>query len=220
MTNRLADQVAEMEAKELAEHPPAIKADGSSQSVPMPTYVVWRPWYKRFLAKGCGGCGGNPPGWLQKQIQTPGRIKRFVLWCVNLMPRGASLVRAVTGGLVPADEFTVRQKACSDCHGALVSLRAVKGTMRETSYCGLCDCPKWWLSRNAVANWFKKRTCPLSRHPGVNPRAVYELYVDSKRKALTPSLISRESDPTPSPPPIPNCQCGKKSKVRGSGKKS
>jgi hypothetical protein len=219
----------ELPKSEPMSHPTPIRIPGGAASLQRhqgPQYVRRNSWFRNFIAlvppRNCATCGAGPyTGWVQRQIENPGRIKRWILWWVNLIPRGASLVRVVTSGLVGVDEFIARQKACADCPGAVVRLKLVKGTIQEKSYCGLCQCPKWWLSRNEIANWFKKRECPLNRHPKQNPNAIYTAYVETKRAGTTrPVPIDREPLPTPAPPPISNCQCDKKSKARGSGKKS
>jgi hypothetical protein len=201
-----------------------------SQSIPQgPQYVRRRSWFKALVAtvekQSCSTCGGGSyTGWIQRQIETPGRIKRWLLWWVNLVPKGASFIRVVTGGFVSADEFMRRQGkgGCADCPGATIRLKMLPTGMRELSYCELCGCPKWWFSRNKVANWFKKRGCPLNRHPTKDPNTIYIAYVEAKRVGVMPHHppIDREPPPTPAPPPISNCQCDKKSKTRGSGKKS
>src|SRR3990172_11711469 len=64
--------------------PPKVSAPVAPQG---PHYEFWRPWYARLLPKRCARCGGAPQGWIQQQISTPYRFKRFVLWTVNLITR-------------------------------------------------------------------------------------------------------------------------------------
>jgi hypothetical protein len=180
MTNRLADQIAEMEAKQLAEYPPIAEPAEQPQAAQGPRYVFYRPWYERFLAKGCKRCGGDPQGWLQTQIQTPYRFKRFVLWIVNLLPRGVSMIRVVTSKRVSSEQYAERQAACGECPSAVIQLRVRRGKVSETSYCGACDCPKWRGSRNAVRNKRSAWRCPAKLHAGSDRDAVFGEYVRAK----------------------------------------
>lgn len=150
-----------------------------------PTYEYHRPWYERLLAKGCNRCGGDPHGWVQKQIQTPYRFKRLVLWLVNLLPRGTSLLSAVLSRTVPQAQYAERQAACATCPSAVIQLKVVQGLVCETSYCGLCDCPKWYGSRNAVRNWRSAWRCPAKRHAGSDRDAVFAAYIRAKVAALS-----------------------------------
>jgi hypothetical protein len=185
MKNRLADQIAEMEAQQLAEHPPAVEASEQSQTQQGPRYVFWRPWYERLLAKACNRCGGEPSGWIQRQIQAPGRFKRFVLWIVNLLPRFASLIRVLTSRSVSAEQYAERQASCGSCPSALIQLRFVGDDIRATSYCGLCDCPKWYGSRNAVRNKRSAWRCPAKLHVGSDRDAGLVEYI--REQANTPT---------------------------------
>lgn len=149
-----------------------------------PKYEYHRPWYVRFMAKGCNRCGGEPPGWLQKQIQTPYRSKRMILWLVNLIPRGVSFVRVVTSRSVSSEQYAERIGSCGACPSAVIQLRVVKGSVRETSYCGQCECPKWYGSRNAVRNRLAAWRCPVRRHAGSDPYLVFAEYVREKAEAV------------------------------------
>lgn len=146
-----------------------------------PRYEIWMPWYKRLLAKGCARCGGEPSGWAQRQIQTPYRFKRFVLWMVNLAPRFASMVSVVTSKRVSSDQYAERQASCATCPAQVIQGRAIGDTVRETSYCGACECPKWYASRNAVRNLRSRWACPLKHHMGSDVNAVYRAHLDIKR---------------------------------------
>lgn len=145
-----------------------------------PQYEFYRPWYRRLLAKGCARCGGEPMGWLQRQINTPYRTKRTILWLVNLLPRAASLVRVTTSRRVDSLRYWERQAACDTCPQAVVVLRMHREGVDETSYCGLCDCPKWYGSRNAVRNRCSGWHCPAKRHAGSDPDAVIVAYLRAK----------------------------------------
>lgn len=167
-----------------------------------PQHEYYRPWYERLLAKGCSRCGGQPQGWVQQQIATPYRFKRFVLWTVNLAPRGAELLKVVLSRRVSDEQIAERGTKCENCPGAmvkgqwtpgrLVQLRVMNGTMQETSFCNLCTCPTWRMPRwlrwlwDVGAHLGYKNTkdgwkCPLRLHDGSNPDMVYEEYRRSKQ---------------------------------------
>ena len=181
-TSPLAKQLADEDAK----RPPPEPTPGNGQAsaapdIPQgPRYEFWRPWYKRLLAKGCARCGGAPQGWIQQQISTPYRFKRFVLWMVNLIPRATSFVLTVTSKRVQSEQYAERQAACGACPAALIQLRVVRSTVRETSYCSACACPKWKLSQNAVRNWRSRWACPLRRHLGSDANARLVEYLRAK----------------------------------------
>lgn len=145
-----------------------------------PRYEVYRPWYKRFIAKGCARCGGEPTGWLQRQIQTPGRFKRTILWLVNLIPRGASLIRVVTSKQVGWSSYVERNIVCGACPSAVIELRVLRGTIHETMFCAMCSCPHWFGSRLDYKNRKMAHRCPLHRHAGSDPDSVYREHVRAK----------------------------------------
>lgn len=147
-----------------------------------PAHEFYRPWYSRLLAKGCKRCGGEPQGWVQTQIETPYRFKRFVLWVVNLAPRLCSLISVVTSRRVSLVRYAERRASCATCPAAVIELRVRGSEVRETSYCGACSCPKWRLSRNAVRNWRSRWACPLKRHAGSDPNAMYHGYLRAKNE--------------------------------------
>lgn len=197
---------------------------GSGPVLNGPYYVRRGSWFHDFFGKptpigGCQGCSSSSySGWIQRQIEMPGRVKRWLLWWINLIPRGAEFLKVMTGGFVTPEEHQIRQGHCQECRGSIKRLKLKNGIMQETGYCLLCRCPKWFLSRNNVANWFRKRGCPLGLHPKKDENAIFTLYVEEKKRQFASTApIDREPDPTPAPPPISNCQCDKKSKVRGSG---
>lgn len=179
-TSRFAEQLAADDAKRIAELPPELSIAEPVEPSPGPKYVPWRPWYERLLAKGCNRCGGDPSGWVQRQIQTPYRFKRLILWIVNLLPRGLSLIRVLISRSVPDEQYAERQTACAACPSAVIQLRVKQGLVHETSYCGLCDCPKWYASRNAVRNRRSAWRCPAKRHIDSDRDAVFAAYVRAK----------------------------------------
>jgi hypothetical protein len=146
-TSRFAEELAAEDARRIAEQPPEVAAMNGEQPQQLsgPKYVPWRPWYVRFMAKGCSRCGGEPSGWLQRQIQTPKRIMRFVLWTVNLIPRGVSLVRVIMSKEVSSEKFIDRTVVCALCPSLVRRLREKKGVVLEEEFCGACECPKWAL---------------------------------------------------------------------------
>lgn len=179
--SRLARQIAEYEAT----LPPVVEPEnGRSQAVPEqpqgPRYEAYRPWYARLLAKGCARCGGEPPGWIQRQIQTPYRLKRLLLWSVNLIPRGFSFVRVVVSRRVHLDQQAERDTTCGACPGMVKQLRVRKGFVCETRFCGECSCPKWFGARLDYKNAKAGHRCPLKRHSDSDPNAVFSEYVQRK----------------------------------------
>lgn len=182
-TSRFAEQLAADDAKRIAEHPPEPRAAEQSQPSQGPRYVTWRPWYERLMAKGCNRCDGEPPGWVQKQIQTSYRFKRFVLWSVNLIPRSVSLVRVLASRSVSSEQYAARMASCGACPSAVIQLRVVKGEVHEASYCGQCECPKWYGSRNAVRNKCSAWRCPAKRHAGSDRDAVFTDFVRAKTES-------------------------------------
>jgi len=182
-TSRFAEELAAEDAK----HPPVVEPDNGQASVAPeapqgPRYEFHRPWYSRFIGKGCNRCGGQPPGWVQKQIQTPLRFKRLALWIVNLVPRGTSFVRVMVSGRVDSEQYAERQASCASCPAAVIQLRAVKGEIRETSWCSQCECPKWHYSKNKVRNWRAAWSCPIRRHDASDPNAAFVAYLRSKQE--------------------------------------
>lgn len=151
-----------------------------------PRYEYWRPWYSRLLAKGCARCGGGEPsGWVQRQIQTPYRFKRFLLWAVNLMPRGASLIGTVASKRVSLEKQAERDAACGACPGMVIQLRVRKGTISETRFCAECSCPRWFGSRLDYKNKKAGHRCPLKRHPGSDHSLVYAAHLRAKTPAAS-----------------------------------
>jgi hypothetical protein len=213
ITSELAQQLAEEDAK----RPPPVIPENGRASVPSepqtpqgPSYAIWRPWYKRLLAKGCARCGGEPPGWVQRQIETPYRFKRALLWLVNLIPRGASLVHVLLSRRVSAEQQAERDAQCQDCPGITagcngshtpgrrVQLRVIRGVVKETSFCNLCDCPMWRIPRRLRWIWdlgshlpYKNKKkgwlCPLRIHAGSNHELRLVEHVRAKQ-AAAPAL--------------------------------
>ena len=192
-TTRFAQQLADEDSRRAVEEPPVETPNGNGQQPRQPSgprYEYHRPWYKRLLAKGCARCGGQPMGWVQQQIQTPYRTKRLILWLVNLLPRMASFASVMLSRRIEATEYEARQAACATCPAAVVQLRVVKDEVREASYCSACSCPKWYLSRNGIRNWRSRWACPIRRHSGSDPDAMYADYIRAKQAA------SAANDPT------------------------
>lgn len=164
--------------------PPPIESDngrGKGETPAFdPRYRFPRPWWDRLFGAGCAGCGGKPPGWLQRQIQTPKRTMRLILWLANLLPRGVSLWTALTGGRTSGEVYDERQAMCSTCPDAVIHLRLLKATIHEKSYCGACNCPKWWLARLDIKNRLHGWRCPKRRHAGSDIDAAYRVYALGK----------------------------------------
>ena len=182
-TSPLAKQLAEEDAK----RPPPEPTPGNGQShanVPQqpqgPRYEFWRPWYKNLLAKGCARCGGTPQGWVQQQISTPYRTKRLILWAINLVPRLASFISVILSRKVGLDQYGERQASCAVCPGEIIQLRIVKDEVRETTFCALCSCPKWFGSRLSYKNRKTAHLCPIKRHSGSNPDQRLVSYIATK----------------------------------------
>lgn len=142
-----------------------------------PHYEFYRSRYRRLFGDGCARCGGPSIGWIQRQLQTPKRIMRFILWVANLVPRAVRLWTALTHGYVGWDEYDERQAACGPCSDRVIHLRLLKGAIREKSYCGACDCPKWWFARLDIKNRLRGWRCPMRRHVGSDPYDVYRIHV-------------------------------------------
>ena len=198
ITSELARQLAEEDAA----RPPVIPENGRAsvaseiQPPQGPRVEFHRPWYQRFIGKGCNRCGGEPPGWLQRQIgrkRVNGewfpRTAALVLWLVNLVPRGASFVRVVTSGRVSAVQYASRQATCASCPMAIQQLRMVKKSVRGTLWCGLCGCPKWVASRLDYKNTRKAHRCPAKRHDGSDPDAVFAEYIRVRTEQAAASAL-------------------------------
>ena len=185
-TSRLAQQLAEEDAKRPPEPEPT-PGNGQGSTAPEqpkgPRYEIHRPWYGRLLAKGCARCGGEPPGWVQRQIQTPQRFKRFLLWTVNLSPRFASMVSVVTSKRVSSDVQSERDAKCGACPGMVIQLRMRGANINERRFCGECLCPKWHGSRLDYKNKKARHRCPLKIHDGSDPNAAYRVYIRTKQEA-------------------------------------
>jgi len=184
-TSRMAQQLAEEDAKR---PPPVESENGQSHAPPEqpsgPRYDIHRPWYSRFAGKGCQRCGSNQPrGWIQRQIETPYRVKRLALWLVDLLPRGCTFLATVTSRRVQSDQYVERQAQCGTCPAAVIELRVRGDSIRETSYCSACACGRWYLSRNKVRNWRSKWRCPLRRHSCSDMDARYHEYLRTKSEA-------------------------------------
>lgn len=168
-----------------------------------PRYVRYRTRFARFIGKGCARCGGDPPGWVQRQVETPYRFKRSFLWLVNLVPRFGSFTRVLFGRRVSFEAQVARHEKCQTCPGMhgkdswtpglVIELRVVKGAMTATRFCGLCDCPRWRIPK--FLRWIldvgshldykitkKGLRCPLGRHEGSNPDFVYLKHIDEVSK--------------------------------------
>jgi len=105
---------------------------------------------------------------LSRLVSLPSDSRSFVvrLW---------SFFRAITGGKVNAKIHQGRQAVCGKCPKRIIvpvtkTVRPTKSkpvkVVIEKSYCGPCNCPKWYLSRLDNKNWFAKWKCPLRRHAG------------------------------------------------------
>ena len=105
---------------------------------------------------------------------------RLLLWIVNLLPRVMRLWTALTGGFVAQGEYGERQTVCDPCPDRVILLRLFKDSMREKSYCGACNCPKWWLARLHIKNRLRGWHCPKRRHGNSDPDAAYRVYVLGK----------------------------------------
>ncbi len=181
-TSRFAEELKAIDA-ENPPAPPETPANGRGHGeTPAfdPRYRFPRPWWDRLFGAGCNTCGGKPPGWLQRQIQTPRRIVRLALWLANLLPRAVQLWTALTGGLVDQDAYDERQATCEPCPDRVIHLQLRKGSMREKSYCGACNCPRWWLARLDIKNRLRGWQCPRHRHGGSDSDAIYRAYVVGK----------------------------------------
>lgn len=161
-----------------------------------PEYEFWRPWYERFISKSCGRCGDEPIGWLQQQITTPSRTKRFLLWLVNLVPRGVSFTVALTGGKIDADAKAERDRICESCAHARIQLRVIGERIHETGmFCSLCQCGRWRLARlKEFKNWLRRWHCPARRHAGSDRWARHRAY---RSAALEARTVEVESAGTP-----------------------
>ena len=186
-TTRFAQQLADEDSRRAIEEPPVEQPNGNGQQPRQPSgprYEYHRPWYKRLLAKGCSRCGGQPQGWVQTQIATPYRFKRFVLWIVNLLPRAASFASVILSRRIEAAEYEARQAACATCPAAIIQLRVVKNEVRERMFCSQCSCPHWFGSRLDYKNTKAAHRCPLRRHARSDPDWRYVEYLQSKNKEL------------------------------------
>lgn len=165
-TEALVAQLKAEDAERLANAPP----DGNGQVAEAqsgPQYRAYRPLWRRLVGKGSGGgcqsCQGEPWGWVQRQIQTPRRIVRFLTWLVTLIPRGVELVRVLTGGGASEGTYDERQAICETCE---VCVKVMRPDFRIRAYCGACQCPEWLLSRLSFKNRMAKWECPRHLHPG------------------------------------------------------
>jgi len=170
-----------------------------------PRYSIYLPWFSRIIGKGCARCGGRPPGWVQRQMTTPYRFKRFVLWSVNLVPRMCSLIGVVMSRKASFAQQAERHAKCERCPGVssqeswtpglVKELRLVRGRMTETSFCNICDCPRWrmprwirWLwdigSHLDYKNSKKGHRCPLGLHEGSSYERIYLEYIQKVLPAV------------------------------------
>jgi hypothetical protein len=141
-------------------------------------YVIYRSWYE--LLFGGNALSTDLPGWIERQIETPKRFKRLLLWSADLIPRGVSMIRVLLSRKVSSAAYVDRMASCNTCASAVLVLRVVKSKVKETSYCGLCSCPKWYASRNAVRNKRAAWRCPSKRHAGSDRDAALSEYVRAR----------------------------------------
>ena len=98
-------------------------------------------------------------GWVYRQIVTPRRIVRFLVWIVNPMRlvRARIALAAILGPRVSEEEYRDRQSICKVCE------------KRDGDYCRACRCPRWRLSRLGRKNRMARHYCPHKRHSGQYP---------------------------------------------------
>ena len=104
----------------------------------------------------------NPHGgWMLR----PQPFRRMVSWLVNAPFRLWSLGAVLVSGNVSRDAYDKREISCSTCPD-----RHLIVTEHSTqSYCGLCGCPPWLLSRLSFKNRKRGWYCPARRHEGEYP---------------------------------------------------
>ena len=187
---------ASMEAAAAAPPAPVAADNGGARpalpSDPLTRYRVRPSWWSGWqpITAGCASCGQRQQSWLERWLNGPDprlprqpfpRTRIFVFWlCVwlaTLPIRAVRLWTALTGGLLDQDAYDERQATCEPCPDRVIHLRLLKGSMREKSYCGACNCPKWWLAKLDIKNWLRGWRCPKRRHVGSDPDAVYQAYV-------------------------------------------
>jgi hypothetical protein len=110
--------------------------------------------------------GGRLYVWTIRQLTTPKRIIRLLLWAIRLPVRLGSLVGCLFGGIEERAEYLTRMSICGECADRIVHLSLKRDRVCEKSYCGRCGCPPWYLSRLDNKNWLSGWRCPKRLHPG------------------------------------------------------
>ena len=111
--------------------------------------------------------------WGMSAIMGPNRIKRLLSWAWDVPWRSWEFLRVVTGGRIDRAAHDARMDVCEDCDRAVFSLKVVGLNTVTKSYCGGCKCPKWFLARLDVKNWFKKWKCPNRLHDGFYSETIW-----------------------------------------------
>ena len=190
-TSRLAEQIATEDAIERSAREAEARDNGckgcngndSSEAPPIgPTYVWREPWWKRLLR--CESCGGQG-GWLQGFLSArkmPGewfpRIRRTFVGAANFAGKAAEFISTVTGGFVSAATREARQEGCRECPQRII-YRSWRGSriVESASYCGACNCGKWFMAVLFRQIGFTKFRCKLGRHADTDVRRLVQLSV-------------------------------------------
>jgi len=184
LLNRITDPDARRrleEAKLEAPRPEPSFIPQTAHVDPIDRYRIPRKFVGwRHITAGCASCRQAEPRWLQRQIETPERCKRLILWFADLLPRATGLGIALMRGLADRDRYDKRQARCDPCPHRVIHLQLLEGIMREKSYCGRCPCPTWWLARLDIKNWLLGWLCPEALHGDSDPDAAYRVYVLGK----------------------------------------
>lgn len=100
-------------------------------------------------------------------------IGKLIKWPVKFMvlqyPKTRLFFGALLGGRATPRIYQERQTICANCE-------FLQTKSRGRSYCGVCNCPKWLLSRLTFKNKLLRWYCPKQKHPGVYPEYLQLLY--------------------------------------------
>jgi len=144
MSFTTTERMTELQRAESTEHSRVARV---MESVRVESIHGREPWDVRLL------------GWTYRQIVTPRRIVRFLVWIVNPMRwvRARIALAAIIGPRVSEEEYRDRQSICGVCE------------KRDGDFCRACRCPRWRLSRLGRKNRMARHHCPHKRHSGRYP---------------------------------------------------
>jgi hypothetical protein len=121
---------------------------------PVPNWKHPKLWYQMPIPL-------RLANWFLSVIDSPYRIKRFLLWSAIQPVRAFRFLQIQFGGTVDESAYMARMQACHACPNRAIVLD--KAANPHGEYCLACRCPKWRLAELTRKNRKAKWQCPDGR---------------------------------------------------------